>query len=156
MTDLLTDVYTVNNKKTDFNADYIRFYSPLGRDYDFEAHNVYIRIQGTSSVKYPWKNIRIYLTKGPKTAEKPFKLMIGGEDVTQNAKGYALRGSSRSIVQSVLCAKTDFVDSSMALNTGGALLFDNTMRSMNLLRSCKEQFFYKVAYIIQRTLNHLI
>ena len=129
----LTDVYTTNNKKTDFNADYIRFYSPLGRDYDFEAYNVYIRIQGTSSVKYPWKNIRIYLTKGPKTAEKPFRLVIGGEDVTSNAKGYALRGSSRSIVQSVLCAKTDFVDSSMVLNTGGAMLFDNTMRSMNLL-----------------------
>ena len=129
----LTDVYTTNNKKTDFNADYIRFYSPLGRDYDFEAYNVYIRIQGTSSVKYPWKNIRIYLTKGPKTQEKPFKLVIGGEDVTSNAKGYALRGSNNSIVQSVLCAKTDFVDSSMVLNTGGAILFDNIMRSMNLL-----------------------
>ena len=129
----LTDVYTVNNKKTDFNADYIHFYSPLGRDHDFEAYNVYIRIQGTSSVKYPWKNIRIYLTKGPKTTERPFKLVIGGEDVTSNAKGYALRGSSNSIVQSVLCAKTDFVDSSMVLNTGGAILFDNIMRSMNLL-----------------------
>ena len=129
----LTDVYTVNNKKTDFNADYIKFYSPLGRDYDFEAYNVYIRIQGTSSVKYPWKNIRIYLTKGPKTTERPFRLIVGGEDVTSNAKGYALRGSANSIVQSVLCAKTDFVDSSMVLNTGGAMLFDNVMRSMNLL-----------------------
>lgn len=129
----LTDVYTVNNKKTDFNADYIHFYSPLGRDYDFEAYNVYIRIQGTSSVKYPWKNIRIYLTKGPKTQEKPFRLVIGGEDVTSTAKGYALRGNANSIVQSVLCAKTDFVDSSMVLNTGGARLYDNVMRSMNLL-----------------------
>ena len=129
----LTDVYTVNNKKTDFNADYIHFYSPLGRDYDFEAYNVYIRIQGTSSVKYPWKNIRIYLTKGPKTQDRPFRLVIGGEDVTSNAKGYALRGKNNSIVQSVLCAKTDFVDSSMVLNTGGARLFDNVMRSLNLL-----------------------
>ena len=129
----LTDVYTANNKKTDFNADYIHWYSPLGREYDFEAYNVYIRIQGTSSVKYPWKNIRIYLTKGPKTQDKPFRLVIGGEDVTSNAKGYALRGGSRSIVQSVLCAKTDFVDSSMALNTGGAILYDNVMRSINLL-----------------------
>ena len=134
----LTDVYTVNNKKTDFVADYIHFYSPLGRDYDFEAYNVYIRIQGTSSVKYPWKNIRIYLTKGPKTQDRPFRLVIGGEDVTSNAKGYALRGSTRSIVQSVLCAKTDFVDSSMVLNTGGAMLFDNTMRSMNLLTPPQE------------------
>ena len=134
----LTDVYNKNDKKADFNADYIHWYSPLGRAYDFEAYNVYIRIQGTSSTKYPWKNIRIYLTKGPKTSEKPIKLVIGGTDVTATAKGFALRGSGNSIEQAVLCAKTDFVDSSMALNTGGAILYDNTMRSLGLLKPPQE------------------
>lgn len=134
----LTDVYNKNDKKADFIADYIHWYSPLGRAYDFEAYNVYIRIQGTSSTKYPWKNIRIYLTKGPKTAEKPIKLVVGGVDVTKTAKGYALRGSGNSIEQAVLCAKTDFVDSSMALNTGGAILYDNTMRSLGLLTPPQE------------------
>ena len=134
----LTDVYNKNDKKADFIADYIHWYSPLGRAYDFEAYNVYIRIQGTSSTKYPWKNIRIYLTKGPKTAEKPIRLVIGGTDVTATAKGYALRGSGNSIEQAVLCAKTDFVDSSMALNTGGAILYDNTMRSLGLLTPPQE------------------
>ena len=134
----LTDVYNKNDKKADFIADYIHWYSPLGRAYDFEAYNVYIRIQGTSSTKYPWKNIRIYLTKGPKTAEKPIKLVVGGVDVTTTAKGYALRGSGNSIEQAVLCAKTDFVDSSMALNTGGAILYDNTMRSLGLLTPPQE------------------
>lgn len=134
----LTDVYNKNDKKADFIADYIHWYSPLGRAYDFEAYNVYIRIQGTSSTKYPWKNIRIYLTKGPKTAEKPIRLVIGGADVTATAKGYALRGTGNSIEQAVLCAKTDFVDSSMVLNTGGAILYDNTMRSLGLLTPPQE------------------
>lgn len=146
----LTDVYNKNDKKADFIADYVHWYSPLGRAYDFEAYNVYIRIQGTSSTKYPWKNIRIYLTKGPFTSEKPCRIIA--ENVTYDQvydskkdkyklisadgkefKGYAMRGKANSIEQAVLCAKTDFVDSSMVLNTGGAIIYDNTMRSLNLL-----------------------
>lgn len=127
----LTDVFARNDKKADFVADYIHWYSPLGRANDFEAYNVYIRIQGTSSTKYPWKNVRIYLNKGPKTAEKPLRLLIGG--VETSSLKYALRGSANSIAQSVLCAKTDFVDSSLVLNTGGARLFHDTMVSLNLL-----------------------
>lgn len=134
----LTDVYDKNDKKADFNADYIHWYSPLGRAYDFELENVYIRIQGTSSTKYPVKNIRIYITKGPKTAEQPLKIIIGGEDVTKTTKGYALRGTGNSIEQSVLCAKKDFVDSSMVLNTGGAIIYDNCMRSLGLLTPPQE------------------
>ena len=144
----LTDVYARNDKKADFIADYVHWYSPMGRAYDFEAHNVYIRIQGTSSTKYPWKNIRIYLLKGPMTSEKPCSITVGGVTYNQTTvngkvklmsdggdecKGYALRGTGNSIEQSVLCAKTDFVDSSMVLNTGGGILFDNTMRSLGLL-----------------------
>lgn len=135
---VLEGLYAQNDKKFDGIADYIHWYSPLGRAYDFEAYNVYVRIQGTSSTKYPWKNIRIYLTKGPKTADKPIKLVVGGNDVTETAKGYALRGSANSIEQAVLCAKTDFVDSSMVLNTGGAILYDNTMRSLGLLTPPQE------------------
>ena len=146
----LTDVYARNDKKADFVADYVHWYSPLGRAYDFEAYNVYIRIQGTSSTKYPWKNIRIYLTKGPFTSQQPCRIIYNGTTYNQvydpnkdkykivsdggkEFKGYALRGASESIEQAVLCAKTDFVDSSMALNTGGAILYDNTMRSLGYL-----------------------
>ena len=128
---VLDYLYRKNNKKLDAVADKVVWRSPLGRAYDFIAYNVYIRIQGTSSTKYPWKNIRIYLNKGPKTAELPLRLFIGGVETTSYK--YPLRGAVHSIAQSVLCAKTDFVDSSMTLNTGGARLFDDTMRSLNLL-----------------------
>ena len=59
----LDDVYAENNKKTDFSAD-IFYYSPFGSEYDFVLRDCYIRIQGTSSTKYPSKNIRIYISKG--------------------------------------------------------------------------------------------
>ena len=146
---ILQDLYDTNDKKYDGTASYIHWYSPLGRAYDFEAYNVYVRIQGTSSVKYPWKNIRIYLNKGPFTQAQPCSIVMGGKTYEQQTvgskvklicaedgsecKGYALRGKANSIEQTVLCAKTDFVDSSMVLNTGGAILYDNTMRSLGLL-----------------------
>lgn len=133
---VLNYLYRKNNKKLDVKADKVVWYSPLGREHDFVASNVYLRIQGTSSTKYPWKNIRIYFNKGPKTTAEPLGLTIGGNETTTYK--YPLRGGTNSIAQSCLCAKTDFVDSSMTLNTGGARLFDNTMRSLNLLTPPQE------------------
>lgn len=134
--DGLTDLFSCVDKKQDFLADYVRWDPPLDANGNpigqgFEAYNVIIRIQGTSSVKYPYKNIRIYIVKAYGTLERT--LFVGGIDVTATAKGYAMRGSGNSIEQSVLCAKTDFVDSSLAGNTGGAHLFDDTMRALGLL-----------------------
>ncbi len=130
----LSDLFTCTDKKQNFKADLVRWEPPLDDNGNpigegFEARNVRIRIQGTSSVKYPYKNIRIYLT----TAQSGTRsLSIGGVDVTATAKGYPLRGSGNSIPQAVLCAKTDFVDSSLVMNTGGAHLFDTIMRALGL------------------------
>jgi len=137
----LTDLFNCVDKKQDFKADYVRWDPPLDSNGNpigevFECYNVVIRIQGTSSVKYPFKNIRIYITKAFGSLTRT--LVVGGIDVTDTAKGIALRGKDKSIEQSVLCAKTDFVDSSMAGNTGGAHLFDDTMRAMNLLTPPQE------------------
>lgn len=137
----LTDLFACADKKQDFLADYVRWDPPLDANGNpigqgFEAYNVIIRIQGTSSVKYPYKNIRIYIVKAYGTLER--LLFVGGVDVTATAKGYAMRGSGNSIEQSVLCAKTDFVDSSLAGNTGGAHLFDDIMRSLGFLTPPQE------------------
>ncbi len=137
----LTDLFACVDKKQDFLADYVRWDPPLDANGNpigqgFEAYNVIIRIQGTSSVKYPYKNIRIYIVKAFGTLERT--LFVGGVDVTDTAKGYAMRGPGNSIEQSVLCAKTDFVDSSLAGNTGGAHLFDDTMRALGFLTPPQE------------------
>ncbi len=122
-TNKLEDVYATNNKKTDFQAD-IYFYSPFGAEYDFVLTNCNIRIQGTSSTKYPSKNIRIYLSKGG----EGLALTIGG--VTQSKLKYALRPGG--IAMNLLCAKSDYSDSSMSLNTGGAKLFNDVLKELKL------------------------
>ena len=124
----LDELWRCTNKKTDFLTDKVIWEPPIVNNQSvgegFVAENVNIRIQGTSSVKYPYKNIRIYLLKGAENR----KLYIGGADAS-SSKGYPLRGSANSMEQAVLCAKTDFVDSSLAGNTGGAHLFDYVTRN---------------------------
>ncbi len=120
----LVDVFETNNKKTDFLAD-VYFYSPFGKEYDFVLHNGYIRIQGTSSTKYPSKNIRIYLNKGT----EGLSLEVGG--VEQQERKYALRPGS--IPMPIICLKSDYSDSSMSLNTGGAKLFNNMLKQLKFL-----------------------
>ncbi len=121
----LDDVYEANNKKTDFTAD-IYFYSPFGEAYDFVLKGCYIRIQGTSSTKYPSKNIRIYCAKGPTTPV----MTIGGEEVTDGSNKYAMREGA--VPMNLLCCKTDYSDSSMSLNTGGAKLFNDIFKELGL------------------------
>ena len=120
---MLDDVYETNNKKTDFLAD-VYFYSPLGPDYDFILTNCYIRIQGTSSTKYPSKNIRIYFTKGSE------KLSMTGKNVLSGNR-YVMRPGAIPMI--IACCKSDYCDSSMSLNTGGAKLFNDVMKELGLL-----------------------
>lgn len=55
-------VNATNNKKFEVPVD-IYFYSPYGKEYDFVARNVGLRIQGTSSTTYPRKNYRLYFLR---------------------------------------------------------------------------------------------
>lgn len=119
----LDDVYAENNKKTDFLAD-IYYYSALGKEYDFILTGCYIRIQGTSSTKYPSKNLRIYCSKGSE------QLSMSGDKVTAGNK-YTMRPGA--IAANLFCCKSDYSDSSMSLNTGGAKLFNDTMKELGLL-----------------------
>ena len=117
----LDPVNAENNKKTDFLAD-VHLWLPDGR-YIY-LHNVYIRIQGTSSTKYPTKNYRIYCAKG----ESP-EMYVNG--VQQQELKIALRIGQKKV--KILCAKADYSDSSMAQNTGGAKLWNNLMKSLGFL-----------------------
>ena len=131
----LSQMFRCKDKKENFKADLVRWEPPLDAQGNpigdgFEARNIRMRIQGTSSVKYPYKNLRIYLTT--QQGDVARSLSIGGVDVTASAGGYPLRGSGNSIAQAVICAKTDFVDSSLVMNTGGAHLFHNIMHQLNL------------------------
>ncbi len=116
----LDDMFRTNNKKADFFADII-FTSPFGPDHDFVIEGALIRIQGTSSTLYPVKNIRIYLLKAGK---------IKGNLVDAFGR-WPLRPGAVAI--DMVCAKADYVDSSMSLNTGGAKLFNALMLAIGAL-----------------------
>lgn len=125
----LDPVNAENNKDTDFLAD-VYFYSPFGKEYDFVLKNCYIRIQGTSSTKYPRKNYRIYFAKGTSP-----ELYVNG--VLQGGKNkYAMRPGSIPI--NLFCMKCDFSDSSMTHNTGGAKLFNELFKELALLTPAQE------------------
>lgn len=121
----LDDVYAENNKKTDFVAD-VYFYSPYGKEYDFVLKDCYIRIQGTSSTKYPSKNIRIYCAKGGET----LSFTIGGVVDPLGKNRYCMRPGA--IPMNLFCCKSDYSDSSMSLNTGGAKLFNDIFKELGL------------------------
>ena len=122
----LDPVNAENNKKTDFLAD-VHLWLPDGR-YIY-LKNVYIRIQGTSSTKYPTKNYRIYCANG----ESP-ELYVNG--VRQQELKVALRIGQKPV--EVLCAKADYSDSSMTQNTGGAKLWNNLMKSLGFLTPAQQ------------------
>lgn len=123
------DAVAANDKKKDFTASKTYWYSPYGEQYDFVAENNYFRLQGTSSTKYPRKNWRIYLAKGPEDGAST-RLYVGSELV--NGRKYALR-PGESVPMNLFCMKADYSDSSMVMNTGGAKLFDQIMRDLDLL-----------------------
>lgn len=122
----LDDVYAENNKKTDFKAD-VYFYSPFGKEYDFVLLNCNIRIQGTSSTKYPSKNIRIYFNKGGEN----LVLTINGVENPFGKNKYKMRPGATPM--NLFTMKSDYSDSSMSMNTGGAKLFNDILKELGLL-----------------------
>lgn len=121
----LIEVFQSTNKKEDFLCTSVEYESPFGKAYDFTCTNCYVRIQGTSSTKYPWKNIRIYLAKG----NKP-QLTIGGKLVTgqtgdtkADLKKNKYSMKEGAVAVSVFTLKCDYSDSSMTHNTGLAKMF---------------------------------
>ena len=136
-----------NNKKADFAADKVYWYSPFGEEYDFVAQHINFRIQGTSSTKYPRKNYRLYLAKtaaGHDIAETVVTKGIsradgtGGEAVDAKISGGKIKGNKVALrpggmAENLFCMKADYSDSSMVQNTGGAKLFNDIMIELGLL-----------------------
>ena len=130
----LDEVNSANNKSTDFLTDLI-YYSPFGREWDLKIEGCYVRIQGTSSTKYPCKNYRIYLLKP--TSVKVYRRDSNGNWVEDTSfTGYIFRDGDREAP--LICLKADYSDSSMTMNTGCAKLFDMLMRELGYLTPPQE------------------
>lgn len=129
----------LNDKKANKLVRKIIFYNGEHPEQSFIAENVFVRIQGTSSVNYSRKNWRIYFQK---TASGYTAALNYGEidsngvqesPVTTNGKGNLFKLRPDSVGVRLACPKCDFSDSSMTTNTGGARFFNDGMKEMGLL-----------------------
>ena len=131
----LDEVNSANNKSTDFLTD-VLYYSPFGPEWDLKLEGCNVRIQGTSSTKYPRKNYRIYLLKGSNRKVYRRDSTSNWIDVTDIFEGYIFRSGDREAP--LICLKADYSDSSMTMNTGGAKLFEFLMRQLDYLTPPQE------------------
>lgn len=116
-------VNQTNNKKFEVPVD-IYFYSKYGKEYDFVAKNIGLRIQGTSSTTYPRKNYRLYFSRSEKYGSE---LWVNGV-LQQDADGnntflYSFKPGARPI--DIFCLKADFSDSSSVQNTGAVRIVND-------------------------------
>lgn len=112
-------VNKTNNKKFEIKAD-VYFYSQYGKEYDFVARNIGLRIQGTSSTTYPRKNYRIYFDR----PDYGCSLEVNGVNVPSMC--YAFKPGARPVP--IFCLKADFSDSSSTHNTGSVKIIDDVYR----------------------------
>lgn len=129
----------LNDKKANKLVREIRFYNGEDRSLDFILRNVFVRIQGTSSVNYARKNFRFYFQK---SAEGWTVTLDYGEiDANGNqsnpihteGKQNLFKLRKNSIGAKLACPKCDFSDSSMTTNTGGAKLINDGLKEMGML-----------------------
>lgn len=112
-------VNQTNNKKFEVPVD-VYFYSQYGKEYDFVARHVGLRIQGTSSTTYPRKNYRIYFYR----LENGCTLEVNGVNVPDMT--YSFKPGARPV--SIFCLKADFSDSSSTHNTGAVRIVNEVFK----------------------------
>lgn len=122
--DGLDDVNACKNKKQNFHVDELTVHTAWGDT--IRATNVMMRIQGTSSTKYPVKNYRFYWAKTAREGLTP-EMWLNGEKMAKN-KMPLFSGDKHAC--KVSCAKADFSDSSMKTNTGMACLFNDVLKDL--------------------------
>lgn len=132
-------VNATNNKKFEVPVD-VYFYSPYGKEYDFVARNIGLRIQGTSSTTYPRKNYRLYFSRLEKYGTT---LEVNGVDVP--SLEYSFKPGARPI--SIFCLKADFSDSSSTHNTGGVRIVNDVWKKCGWLTP--PQAAYKGEYDVR-------
>ena len=129
----------LNDKKANKLCREVRFYNGENRELDWIAHDIFLRIQGTSSVNYARKNLRFYFQKTASgyTARMSYGEIDGngqqGNLTATEGKKNLFRLRKDSIGAKLACAKCDFSDSSMTTNTGGAKFIHDGLKEMGLL-----------------------
>lgn len=109
------------NDNTRMDVDY---HNPYDMTKDFRMTTAYVRPQGTSSLGYPIKNIRLYTKKDANTILYDYLGNVVADRL------YAFRdGAQRAKCWTL---KADYAESSMSHNTGTARLWNEMMKKMRI------------------------
>ena len=118
----------INNattKKANIRAD-VEYTNPFDNTLNFTIKTAYICPQGTSSLSYPIKNLRLYT----QTKKEPNCKLYDAEGNEVADNKYAFRHGSQPVDCWTL--KADYAESSMSHNTGTAKLWNDSMKSMKV------------------------
>lgn len=110
----------------------------LGKDYNFCHTACSIRVQGTTSTSRPRKNWRIHFNKtgdGGSGKITPNMFCVGGTKYNTTDEDCVYKISENAVAVPLICLKTDYVDSSMTHNTGGAIVFNEITKNVETLRN---------------------
>ena len=128
-----------------FDVVYINIQEP---DKNFLIKNAYITPQGTSSMNYPVKNLRLYSGKKDDNGEYYSRMFVGSnifidgspnniewdninlETEVSKKRQYAFK--DKSIPVNCWCLKADFAESSSSHNTGTARFWNDVLKSNGL------------------------
>ena len=109
------------NDNTRMDVDY---HNPYDMTKDFRMTTAYVCPQGTSSLGYPIKNIRLYTKKDANTILYDYLGNVVADRL------YAFRDGAQRVKCWTL--KADYAESSMSHNTGTARLWNEMMKKMRI------------------------
>ena len=139
-TDSMNVIFNAQTKKDNIRAD-VEYHNPQEPTRDFTIKTAYVCPQGTSSLAYPIKNLRLYTQK----KKEPLCVMY-------DAMGNVIPDGKYSFkegAQPVNCwtLKADYAESSMSHNTGTARLWNQLMKDMSIdgIRVCRTRAMVSAA-----------
>lgn len=129
-----------------FDVVYINIQDP---EKNFLVKNAYITPQGTSSMNYPVKNLRLYTGKKDKKTEEYYSRLFVGSNIFKDGSPNNLEwdninldtevGKKRqysfkdgAIPVNCWCLKADYAESSSSHNTGTSRFWNNVLKSNGL------------------------
>ena len=131
--DLETE-YSEKDRPVIFDIQYIHNLNP---ELNFTIENAYVTPQGTSSMKYPRKNFRIYTNKYEGTILYDFN----NNQVEDRKYSFTIdeRGEKVAARVDCWCLKADFAESSGTHNTGTARYWNTVLTEAGLLTKAQEK-----------------
>ena len=124
-TDQMNVIFNAQTKKENIRAE-VEYHNPQEPARDFTITKAYVCPQGTSSLAYPIKNLRLYTQK----KKEPLCVMYDAAGNVIEEGKYSFKEGAQPV--NCWTLKADYAESSMSHNTGTARLWNQLMKDMSV------------------------